>query len=295
MMLTILSQPFLLVLMQIQKTMTAKTTAQHRPKWQHEHRCLSVNRDACRVAIHTMWVWCVHGCAPSSFLQHLDEKACDLVWLALFSKQEHVLLHCEDINKKGRLSPHPHPPLLLKTLLVLGLHTRSFNAILQKAQLLSHRTFTMELPDSRPINTVTVTPQRTSKMWQASRKRVCLSVVLSYMRLVLTTPQSLSHCRKLQDTHLLLCFGPNHHWTCCIVWQMSPQRGAHPRGPWRRWRWRHALQLWQHHHMEHCGSTGHTGFAPHHPRTCSGQWICHLWGYISALRSQTWLIVGVVP
>ncbi|KAH0836380.1 MAGE-domain-containing protein [Lanmaoa asiatica] len=66
---------------------------------------------------------------------HLDKKARDLVRLALFTEHKRVALRREDINKK-----------------VLGSHTRSFNAVLLKAQVLLRKTFAMELVELQARN-----------------------------------------------------------------------------------------------------------------------------------------------
>ncbi|KAL4071873.1 MAGE-domain-containing protein [Scleroderma citrinum] len=58
----------------------------------------------------------------------LDRKASDLVRLALFTEHKRAPLRREDINKK-----------------VLGSNTRTFNAILERAQNLLRKTFAMEL------------------------------------------------------------------------------------------------------------------------------------------------------
>ncbi|EIW77728.1 MAGE-domain-containing protein [Coniophora puteana RWD-64-598 SS2] len=65
----------------------------------------------------------------------LDRKANDLVRLALFMEQKRVPLKREDITKK-----------------VLGSSSRSFNHVLEKAQILLRRTFAMELVELQARN-----------------------------------------------------------------------------------------------------------------------------------------------
>ncbi|KAG6331955.1 hypothetical protein ID866_7133 [Astraeus odoratus] len=65
----------------------------------------------------------------------LSRKASDLVRLALFTEHKRVPLRREDINKK-----------------VLGSNTRSFNAVLDRAQKLLRKTFAMELVELQARN-----------------------------------------------------------------------------------------------------------------------------------------------
>ena len=84
--------------------------------------------------------------------QNVDKKARDLVRLALFSEHKRIPLRREEINKKGTPPPHPHTSNSLNTRLVLGSHTRSFNAVLLKAQALLRKTFAMELVELQARN-----------------------------------------------------------------------------------------------------------------------------------------------
>ncbi|KAG6370326.1 hypothetical protein JVT61DRAFT_12279 [Boletus reticuloceps] len=121
-----------------------------------------------------------------------------ILWLALFPEYKHVPLRREDINKKGihlSISITPNTSILLNPRLVLGSYTRSFNAVLLKAQVLLGKTFASALSQvylvilSAMSSRATWSPCNTSNLRSTSINRYA-------------DPSNLTTTRRLRDHHI---------------------------------------------------------------------------------------------
>ncbi|KAG8215919.1 MAGE-domain-containing protein [Butyriboletus roseoflavus] len=151
---------------------------------------------------------------------HLNKKARDLVRLALFTEHKRVPLRREDINKK-----------------ILGSHTRSFNAVLLKAQGLLRKTFAMELVELQARNYRDQDPAEDLQNATGVKKRATAAGSKTYiLRSILDTTiieqAALSHERLLEEE---LADGPDnddddddipHNYGSVIAWSTADQLAA---------------------------------------------------------------------
>ncbi|KAF8128974.1 MAGE-domain-containing protein [Boletus edulis] len=151
---------------------------------------------------------------------HLDKKARDLVRLALFSEHKRVLLRREDISKK-----------------VLGSHTRSFNTVLLKAQVLLRKTFAMELVELQARNYRDQDPAEDLQNATGVKKKATAAGSKTYI-LRSTLDPAIIEQAALSDERLLeeeLAKGPNdddddddmpRSYGSIIAWSTADQLAA---------------------------------------------------------------------
>ncbi|KAN0078491.1 MAGE family domain containing protein [Tylopilus felleus] len=151
---------------------------------------------------------------------HLEKKARDLVRLALFSEHKRVPLRREDINKK-----------------VLGSYTRSFNAVLLKAQVLLRKTFAMELVELQARNYRDQDPAEDLQNATGVKKKATSAGSKTYI-LRSTLDTTIIEQAGLSDERLLeeeLAEGPDnddddddipHNYGSIIAWSTTDQLAA---------------------------------------------------------------------